>query len=340
MIDYFILLLIPLIAFVSRSFLLKKKKLVNLSGDLHQKFTNQKKVPLVGGLLIFTSFSYLYLFDLDLKFYFFLILTFFLGLASDLKIFKSAFLKLLIQIFIIFLMVKYTDLQLSSIGINFIDYLNQDIYFNYLFVSFCIVIIINGSNFIDGMNGLSLGYFIIILLILVQNKLFLSEFNLNYIFIASLIIILLLNFKSLLFLGDNGSYLLGILISYILIETYNQNTMSPFFIALLLWYPSFELLFSILRKFNFNKSPMAPDTNHLHQLIYLFILKRIVKNAVKSNNLTSFIINFYNLSIFFIGSLNYNNSEMQISLILLSVLFYIIVYRNLIAWKVKSVVPK
>ena len=340
MIDYFILLLIPLIAFALRSFLLKKKILVNLSGDLHQKFTNQKKVPLVGGLLIFASFSYLYLFDLDLKFYFFLILTFFLGLASDLKIFKSAFLKLLIQIFIIFLMVKYTDLQLSNIGINFIDYFNQDIYFNYLFVSFCIVIIINGSNFIDGMNGLSLGYFIIILLILVQNKLFLSEFNLNYIFIGSLIVILFLNFKSLLFLGDNGSYLLGILISYILIETYNQNTMSPFFIVLLLWYPSFELLFSILRKFNFNKSPMAPDTNHLHQLIYLFILKRIVKNAVKSNNLTSFIINFYNLSIFFIGSLNYNNSEMQISLILISVLFYIIVYRNLIAWKVKSVVPK
>ena len=340
MIDYFILLLIPLIAFVSRSFLLKKKILVNLSGDLHQKFTNQKKVPLVGGLLIFASFSYLYLFDLDLKFYFFLLLIFFLGLGSDLKIFKSAFLKLLIQIFIIFLMVKYTDLQLSNIGINFIDNLNQNIYFNYLFVSFCIAIIINGSNFIDGMNGLSLGYFIIILLILVQNKLFLSEFNLNYIFIGSLIVILLLNFKSLLFLGDNGSYLLGILISYILIQTYNQNIISPFFIALLLWYPSFELLFSILRKFNFNKSPMAPDTNHLHQLIYLFILKRILKNAVKSNNLTSFIINFYNLSIFFIGSLNYNNSEMQISLILLSVLFYIIVYRNLIAWKVKSVVPK
>ena len=43
MIDYFILLLIPLIAFALRSFLLKKKILVNLSGDLHQKFTNQKK---------------------------------------------------------------------------------------------------------------------------------------------------------------------------------------------------------------------------------------------------------------------------------------------------------
>ena len=52
-------------------------------------------------------------------------------------------------------MIIYTDLQLSNIGINFIDYLNQDIYFNYLFVTFCIVIIINGSNFIDGMNGLS-----------------------------------------------------------------------------------------------------------------------------------------------------------------------------------------
>ena len=74
-----------------------------------------------------------------------------------------------------------------------------------------------------------LGYFTIILLILIQNKLFLSEFNLNYIFIGSLIVILLLNLKNLLFLGDNGSYLLGVFISYVLIETYNQNIISPFY---------------------------------------------------------------------------------------------------------------
>ena len=333
--DYIILLLVPLIAFLLRNFLLKKKLLINLSGDLHQKFTKQKKVPLIGGTLIFISFSYLNLFYLDFKFYFFFLLTFVLGLASDLKIFKSAFLKLLVQTFIIFFMVIYTDLQLSNIGINFIDYLNQDTYFNYLFVSFCIIIIINGSNFIDGMNGLLLGYFTIVLLILIQNKLILAEFNLDYIFIGSLILILLLNFKSLLFLGDNGSYLLGILISYVLIEIYNQNIISPFFVALLLWYPSFELLFSILRKFNFNKSPMAPDTNHLHQLIYLFILKRIVNSPIASNNLTSFLINLYNLLVFSIGSLNNNNSEVLISLILISVLFYITTYINLIIWKSK-----
>ena len=338
--DYIILLLIPLIAFVLRNFSLKKKLLINASGDSHQKFTNQKKVPLIGGVLIFISFSYLNFFDLDFKFYFFLLLTFILGLASDLKIFKSAFFKLLIQIFIIFFMVIYTDLQLSNIGINFIDYLNQDIYFNYIFVTFCIIIIINGSNFIDGMNGLSLGYFIIVLVILLQKKLLITEFNLNYVFLGSLILILSLNFKSLLFLGDNGSYLLGIFISYVLIKIYNQNIISPFFIVLLLWYPSFELLFSILRKFNFNKSPMAPDTNHLHQLIYLFILKKITKNHISSNNLTSIFINFYNLIIFFIGSLNYDNSEIQISLILLSILFYIIIYRNLIIWKFKSVISK
>ena len=70
---------------------------------------------------------------------------------------------------------------------------------------------------------------------------------------------------------------------------------------------------------------MAPDTNHLHQLIYLFILKKVTKNPIISNNLTSIFINFYNLIIFFIGSLNYHNSEIQISLILLSILFYIII---------------
>ena len=66
----------------------------------------------------------------------------------------------------------------------------------------------------------------------------------------SLIILAIFNYKNYLFLGDNGSYLLGFFYSIVLIDFYNFNqSISPFFIILLLWYPSFEILFSILRKF-------------------------------------------------------------------------------------------
>ncbi len=330
MYNYFILLIIPLTAFFLRNILLKKKILINLSGDFHQKFANKEKVPLIGGLLIFISFSYLYFFDLSFEFYFFIFLIFILGLLSDLKIFKSPFLKLIIQILIICFMANYSDLKLNNIGINFIDNFNKNIFFNYLFVSFCIIIIVNGSNFIDGINGLSLGYFILVLIMLIQKELFLSELDLNYIFLISLFIIFIFNLRNFLFLGDNGSYILGALIGYILIEVYNQNEVSPFFIVLLLWYPSFELLFSMIRKFNFKKSPMKPDTSHLHQLIYLFILKKYFKKSLISNIFTGLIINCYNMIIFLIASFNYLNSEIQILLISISIFIYIILYRNLI----------
>lgn len=333
MLNYIIFFISLFLTNPLRVYLLKKRILISLSGDNHQKYSNSTVVPLIGGLLIFILISNLYFFYIDSNFYYFLFFTLILGLSSDLKIFKSAFLKLLIQIFLIYYMVYFSDLKLDNIGINIIDNLNTNIIFNYIFVTFCIIIIINGSNFIDGMNGLSLGYFILILFILLKIEIFPFDKEINNFFLISLIIILFLNFKNLLFLGDNGSYSLGIFFSYILIKIYNDNNFSPFFVILLLWYPSFELLFSIIRKFNFHKSPMLPDTKHLHQLLYFYVLTKFKKNNLISNNLTSLIINFYNFAIFLLSSLFYQNSEIQIFLIIVSIIIYCILYRYLILWK-------
>ena len=37
--------------------------------------------------------------------------------------------------------------------------------FNYIFVTFCILIILNGTNFTDGLNTLVIGYYLINLII-------------------------------------------------------------------------------------------------------------------------------------------------------------------------------
>ena len=51
-------------------------------------------------------------------------------------------------------------------------------------------------------------------------------------------IISISNFYNKLFLGDNGSYALGFFYGVILINFYLSNqSISPFFIVLLLWYP-------------------------------------------------------------------------------------------------------
>ena len=68
-------------------------------------------------------------------------------------------------------------------------------------------------------------------------------------YIILLIYLLLFNLLNKLYLGDSGSYLLGVSIGSILIFIYKEiSFISPFFIVLLLWYPCFENLFSIIRK--------------------------------------------------------------------------------------------
>ncbi len=62
-----------------------------------------------------------------------------------------------------------------------------------------------------------------------------------------LLIILAFNLNGKIILGDSGSYILGLFVGIYLINFSNQNiAVSPFFIILLLWYPCFELLFSMI----------------------------------------------------------------------------------------------
>ena len=280
MINFYLSICILIAAYGLNKIFIKNNFLLSFSGDAHQKFVNKKKVPLIGGILIFVVYTILFFQEIEKELFLLFMSVFTIGLLSDIKFFKSAILKLILQIIVIYFFIYVIQLSLNSTRVYLIDNLNQNIYFNYLFVTFCIIILINGSNFIDGLNGLALGYFVIILLILHYNKFIFLDNSSNQTFLICLLIILILNLCNNLFLGDSGSYLLGIYFGYLLVDIYNTNFISPFFIILLLWYPCFELLFSIIRKLDFKKSPMEPDTNHLHQLIYYFFLQKLFKKKI------------------------------------------------------------
>ena len=88
--------------------------------------------------------------------------------------------------------------------------------------------------------------------------------------------ILILNFLGKITSGDGGAYLISFLwgVNLIHISTNNYH-ISPFFIVLLLWYPAFENLFSILRKKKKNISVSFADNYHLHHLVF----KKLNKNS-------------------------------------------------------------
>ena len=120
----------------------------------------------IGGLIIFIFLFY----DSILKNDFFLFLLYFLffviGLLSDLKILNSPNKRLLIQFISLLTFVVLLDIKILETRIGIVDILLQNNSINYFFVTFCLIILINGCNFIDGINNLLISYVLIIFLII------------------------------------------------------------------------------------------------------------------------------------------------------------------------------
>ena len=108
---------------------------------------------------------------------------------------------------------------------------------------------------------------------------------------------------------------------------YHQNfsDISPYFVILLLWYPCFENLFSIIRKFKFNKSPIYPDSNHLHQLLFYFLNKKNKFKNVHNNNLSTIIILMINFLVLSISISDIYSTKLNI-FNFLAVIIYIFSY--------------
>ncbi len=294
----------------------------------HKRFIGHKvEPPYSGG--IFLLITIYFFFPGDLIFKFLLLLIFLTGYFSDTNFFKSPNLRFYIQIILVILIVVSSDQFIESLRIQFFDNLLENYAFKLFFTTFCVLILMNGTNFLDGVNTLVIGYYLLILFFLSQihfeiNNAF--DLNLLYLLIFTLSTLFILNCFNLLMLGDNGSYLISIFIGLYLINISNENILvSPYFIMNLLWYPAYENLFSIIRKILTNNSAFRADNFHLHQLIYSHIKKKTSK-AKYANSITGILINVYNLIIFYFASNNYSNTKYQLALAFLSVLIYNILY--------------
>lgn len=312
------------ILFLKGNILVDKKQLA------HKSFASKDLVPISGGFLIFVNlliFSNNYLANI------FLFGIFFLGVFSDLLIIKNPLKKFFIQAFIVFTFLFFLKISIISTKIPFVDLFLKNKFFALFFTGFCLLVLINGSNFLDGINTLVCGYYILIIMAI----LFIGHYyKINYNFLEFyylaivLFIIFTFNFFSKTYLGDSGTFLLSFLIGYYLINLCNfnfdsDNFISPIFILLLLWYPAFENLFSIIRKILNKKNPSEPDNLHFHHLLFSYLQKK-GKNKKNINSLTGLIINFYNLLIFLIGVYFFNKTNYLSILVTFNILIYIIFY--------------
>ena len=320
----YIFLLYNLLVLFLALYFKKKNFFSNYSGDNHQLFSNEKNIPLVGGIFLIIPMLFI---SYQNIFYNLMILSIFtLGFLSDQKILVSAKKRFLFQIILIFFSVVFLDLKILSSRILYFDTLLEIFAFNIFFTSFCLLILINGSNFIDGLNGLLLIYMTTVIYILLELNLnSLIEINEPYILflIIALILVIILNFTNTLMLGDAGAYVLSFFVGYLVIKCHNSNpNISPYFFITLLWYPCFENLFSIIRKLINNFSPLKPDNSHLHQLIYQKFNKAMYRKKVLANNASSILISVINIIILLFAARYPYETIYQIKIILSSIFLY------------------
>ena len=329
--------LYPVAVLIINFFIKKKKFLLNDYQLDHQKLTNNQ-ASLVGGYFLIIPIVFFF-YKSYLLFSAICVLIFILGIFSDLNILSSPKKRFLLQLLLIFAFVIVKKVEVFPTRINFLDENFSNTNWSYFFTIFCLMILLNGSNFIDGLNGLFLGYLLIVLVIIYQLNLSNNFDLLNeklHLIIYTFLIIFLFNLFNQFFLGDSGAYSLGFFIGYILIEIYSKNLMiSPYFIILLLWYPCFENLFSILRKLIKKKSILVADNEHLHQLIFILVKKKFKIKNLFVNIISGLIINFFNLTFLYLGSTDPSNTKFQLYLLLLAIFFYIIFY-----FIIKSVLEK
>lgn len=297
--------------FYTLSFLfLKNSFITQLSIDkdfVKPQSFHRKAIPRFGGLILIVTYFIFFLINNSifssedlLILTVFSLVNFILGFLDDIKLLKKPIIKFIFFLISNFFLIYFFEIKINNFNFLIFDYLNKKyLLFSILLTLLAIFFIVNGSNLVDGFNGLlTLNIIIILLNYLILYKLNNIDPNVYIIVLLILSICFLsVNFpKATIFLGDGGAYFLGSQIAILTIAMSNSiDGISSFYYACILFYLFFEIFFSVFRKIFQKKNPFNPDEYHLHMLIYYYLNKKI--DFKISNPLCSILINIFFLII-------------------------------------------
>ena len=205
--------------------------------------------------------------------------TFAIGLTEDLTKKVSVRQRLLFTAVSAACAIYLLGIEITSLGIPFIDFLFAIPFFGVVFTIVAITGLANAYNIIDGFNGLSSMVGIITLLAIAYVGYVLGDATiifLSLVMAGAILGFFIWNYPlGLIFLGDGGAYLIGFWVAALSVWLCTRHPeVSPWFALLINGYPIMETLFTIYRrKIHQGKSPGMPDGIHFHTLIYRRILQ-------------------------------------------------------------------
>ena len=251
---------------------------------------HQDEIPRIGGLIIYLFLTITAFVKFDSELLNIILMSvipiIFIGAKEDLFHNTSPKLRLFFMIVSASLFIYLLPVNLPEIDFPLINQVLSFPILKEIFFIFSILVIINGNNLIDGVNGnMTLTNIVqlcvVFLLASMSGDIVIAELCL--ILLTPLVIFLIFNFPfGKIFSGDSGAYFYGFAVSATVVYLFGKyDQLLSWGAVLILVYPSIELLFSFIRKKIFEKkSPFAPDAKHLHSLIF----KHFCKKFSCSNN--------------------------------------------------------
>lgn len=261
-------------------------ELKHLFDEPDERTVHSKKIPTLGGLAIFAGLTVSCLLFSDferipeLKFILAgIIILFFVGIKDDILII-APITKLMGQILAASLIVILTDLQITNLH-GFFGITDIPKFIGIPLTIFIFLVLINGFNLIDGIDGLSASIGVVSTGTLGVWFYLTNEFE--YVILSAAVIGALLGFlrynvfskKNKIFMGDTGSLILGLIISVLIIKFNEKNIIHDFDYAkygapvisiAILIVPLFDTLRVMFIRF-FQKKPLfRPDKQHIHHI--------------------------------------------------------------------------
>jgi UDP-GlcNAc:undecaprenyl-phosphate GlcNAc-1-phosphate transferase len=271
--------LITYLAIPKLIYFARKLKLLDNGGD---RASHQGSTPFFGGIAIFTGVICSLLFCADIENIQYILVSilivFIVGLIDDLREI-TAFKKLIGQIIATLILIFLGDLQIDSMH-GVLGVYDLPIWASLSFTIFVVIVITNGFNLIDGIDGLAGGIGLIsslsfgaIALMMEQNDMAFIAFTLS----GALIGFLKFNtFPARIFMGDTGSLVVGMILSVLAIncikyglvtETHSLPHIGPLLAISLLAIPLFDSLRVFVVRAIKRTGTLTAARDHVHHAL-------------------------------------------------------------------------
>ena len=145
---------------------------------------------------------------------------------------------------------------------------------------------VNAANISDGANGLLSGLCLVFFWVSWE----IQGDSWSFYLVVILLCFWLINvLTGRIMLGDLGAYALGALVVFMGFNLFDEQGVSPFFLASLLCYPCVELLRVMAARLLNGQSPLSADNTHLHNLLNSKLRGSLRGNTLP-NSLTGMIV--------------------------------------------------